>query len=157
MKRRGSSSTARIVACLLVLTGCTPTSVRRPTGYNASALTAIQSFKSATVVAKRADREEWNATVTFGTPAATATVIGGAHLSMIRVVSDADAPEGRQVYERRDYTNNLEIRVKDSTLFVYRAITLMRTEYRLAVFDLATRRRVADHLVSPEDMPPTKP
>jgi len=119
-------------------------------------MSAIGNFQSAAVVPKLVDApEEWNATVTFGAPAATARVIGREHQYTIRVIF-ADAPEGTQVFDPQDYTNTIEIRVKDSTLYVYRSITLFWVEYHLAVFDLATRRRVADFLVSPEDMQPTQ-
>jgi hypothetical protein len=49
--------------------------------------------------------------------------------------------------------NNLEVRVKGSTLYVYRAVTLLWTECRLAVYDLANRKLRVDPLVAPEDMP----
>lgn len=64
------------------------------------------------------------------------------------------APEPLLVHPPEDYTTNLEIRVDGSTLYVYRAVTLMWTEYRLAIYDLSTRKLVMDLLVPPEDMPP---
>jgi hypothetical protein len=63
------------------------------------------------------------------------------------------APEPLRVHPPQDYTNNLEIRVESSTLYVYRAVTLLWTEYRLAIYDLSTRKPVMDVLVAPEDMP----
>ena len=67
---------------------------------------------------------------------------------------DATAP--LPVHHPEDYTTNLEVRVKGSRLYVYRAVILLWTEYRLAVFDLAHRSRQADLLVAPEDMPPRR-
>jgi hypothetical protein len=59
-------------------------------------------------------------------------------------------------FKPADYTTVIDVRLKGSTLFVYRAIILLWTEYRLSVFDLASRTQVADYLVSPDDMPPTQ-
>lgn len=59
----------------------------------------------------------------------------------------------RIVHPPEDYTTNLEVRVKGSTLYVYRAVILLWTEYRLAVYDLANRKLLVDLLVAPEDMP----
>ena len=64
-----------------------------------------------------------------------------------------DAPEPELVHPPEDYTTNLEVRVKGSTLYVYRTVILLWTEYRLAVYDLANRRPMVDLLVAPEDMP----
>ena len=46
------------------------------------------------------------------------------------------------------------VRVKGSTLYVYRVVILLWTEYRLAAYDLANRKLLVDLLVNPEDMSP---
>ena len=40
-----------------------------------------------------------------------------------------------------------------SSLYVYRVVILLWTEYRLAAYDLANRKLRVDLLVAPEDMP----
>jgi hypothetical protein len=150
--------TTAVVAGLALLTGCSPTSIRRPGAYNSAALAAIQNFKSATIVPQTPGKSEWDAKLTFGVPPIIARVVGGQHISASMIhVTYSDAAEEHQVFEPRDYTNNIEIRVKDSTLYVYRAITLLWTEYRLAAFDMARRRRIGDYLVSPDDMTSSQP
>ena len=62
------------------------------------------------------------------------------------------AREAELVHPPEDYTTNLA-RVTDATLYVYSAVSLLWTEYRLAVYDLAKRKLVVDLLVAPEDMP----
>ena len=81
-----------------------------------------------------------------------AVVTGGAHMDVIQV-RFPDESESRTVFPPADYTNNIEVRVKGPTLYVYRSVTLMWTEYRLAVYDVAKREMVVDVLVAPEDMP----
>jgi len=81
-------------------------------------------------------------------------VTGGAHMDVIQV-GYSDESEPRTVVPPADYTNNLDVRVKGPTLYVYRSVTLIWTEYRLAVYDLVNRKLKVDLLIAPEDMPPS--
>ena len=140
---------------------CSATSVRRPITRDGAAQAAILRFKSATIVPMEPSKQDgtspqWNATLTIGAPPIKVQIIGSANISTLRArYSDGTEYPTSPV---RDYTNNIEVRVQDATLFVYRVVTLMWTEHRLAVFDLAGRRQIADHLISPEDIPqPQRP
>lgn len=116
---------------------------------------AIADYKTATVLPSQAPDDGrvpgWNQPLPADSPV-KATVSGRKHMDIIRLTyPDASAPE--LVHPPEDYTTNLEVRVKGPTLYVYRAVILLWTEYRLAVYDLANRKRLADLLVAPEDMP----
>jgi hypothetical protein len=146
-----------VAACSLIFTfvGCDASSVRRPIRRSELYRTTLEDYKAATVLP--------SATNEFGTqmwrvdlPADSrvrATVSGPVNMGVIRV-NYPDESEPRLVYPPQDYTNNLEVRVKGSTLYVSRAVTLLWTEYRLAVYDLGQRNLKVDLLVAPEDMPP---
>jgi hypothetical protein len=115
----------------------------------------IADYKSATVLPNETDKESgaqmWRVQLPADS-AVHATVSGYAHMDVIGV-KYPDESERRLVHPHADYTNNLEVRVKGSTLYVYRAVTLVWTEYRLAIYDLAKRKLTADLLVAPADMP----
>jgi len=131
--------------------------MRRSDQYNA----VMAEYRTAAVLPSETDKENGNPVWDQPLPADSpvrATVTGRAHMDIIKV-NYPDAPEPQFVHPPADYTNNLEVRVKGSTLYVYRAVTLLWTEYRLAVYDLANRKLLVDLLVAPEDMParPKKP
>lgn len=117
---------------------------------------AIAEYKLATVLSSQPTdgglAYAWNQPLPAGSPV-KATVSGSGHMDIIRVTYP-DTLEPYLVHPPEDYTNNLEVRVKGSTLYVYRAVTLLWTEYRLAVYDLANRKLLVDLLVAPEDMSP---
>jgi hypothetical protein len=125
--------------------------MRRSDQYSA----VIAEYKTAAMLPSETDKENgnpvWNEPLPADSPV-RATVTGRAHMDIIKV-NYPDAPEPRIVHPPEDYTTNLEVRVKGSTLYVYRAVILLWTEYRLAVYDLANRKLVVDLLVAPEDMP----
>lgn len=145
-----------VVALFLtvVLAGCEATSVRRPMRRSDQYNAATAEYKTAAVLPSETDKENgtpvWNQPLPADSPV-RATVTGRAHMGNIKVTYP-DAPEPRIVHPPEDYTN-LEVRVKGSTLYVYRAVILLWTEYRLAVYDLANRKLLVDLLVAPEDMP----
>jgi hypothetical protein len=125
--------------------------MRRSDQYNA----VIAEYKTAALLPSETDKENGNRVWDQPLPADSpvrATVTGSAHMDIIKV-NYPDAPEPRYVHPPEDYTNNLEVRVKGSTLYVYRVVTLLWNEYRLAVYDLANRKLLMDLLVAPEDMP----
>ena len=126
--------------------------MRRSDQYSA----AIAEYKTAAVLPSEMDKENgnpvWNQPLPADSPV-RATVTGRAHMDIIKV-NYPDAPEPLLVHAPEDYTTNLEVRAKGSTLSVYRAVILLWTEYRLAVYDLANRKMKVDLLVAPEDMPP---
>lgn len=139
----------------VILAGCDATSVRRPLRHSEQYRAAIAEYKTAVVLPSETDKgndnRAWNQPLPADSPV-RATVTGRAHMDIIKV-NYPDAPEPRIVHPPQDYTNNLEVRVKGSTLYVYRAVSLLWTEYRLAVYDLANRKLLVDLLVAPEDMP----
>jgi hypothetical protein len=160
--------TAVLLASLLALPGCDASSVRRPLLSNPAVSTAIQQFKDSTIVPSEPLRDalvresnapaarEWNAQLLVAQPPAKVKVSGRAFMSVIEVAYN-DGLDKYPAFKSADYTSVYDVRVKGSTLFVYRSVSLIWTEYRLAVFDLATRMAVADYLVSPDDMPSTPP
>jgi hypothetical protein len=89
-------------------------------------------------------------------PPSFGAIVGGREHLDIVTVHYPGAPEPLPVHPPEDYTSNLEIRVEGSTLYVYRVVTLLWTEYRLAIYDLSTRKLVMDVLVAPEEMPTPK-
>jgi hypothetical protein len=140
----------------VVLAGCDASSVRRPLSRSEQYRGVIAEYKTATVLPSEVEKDYGNRVWKQPLPADSpvkAIVTGRAHMDIIQV-SYADESEPRPVFPPADYTNNLEIRVKGSTLYVYRAVTLVWTEYRLAVYDLTNRKMKMDLLVAPEDMPP---
>ena len=126
--------------------------MRRSDQYHA----AIAEYKAAAVLPSETDKANDNRVWKQPLPADSpikATVSGRAHMDIIKV-NYPDAAEALFVHPPEDYTTNLEVRVKGPRLFVYRAVSLLWTEYRLAVYDLANRKLLVDLLVAPEDMPP---
>jgi hypothetical protein len=115
----------------------------------------VAEYKIATVVPSETDHEGrtrvWKQPLPSESPV-KASVSGSGHMDIIKV-HYPDAPEPLLVHAPEDYTTNLEVRVKGSTLYVYRAVIVLWTEYRLAVYDLGNRKLLADLLVAPEDMP----
>ena len=152
---RGRLLVAGTLLVTVVLAGCDASSVRRPIRRSEEYRAAIAEYKIATVLPSQATDggrvRVWNQPLPADSPA-KATVSGRGHMDIIRVTYP-DAPEPELVHPPEDYTTNLEVRVKGSTLYVYRAVILLWTEYRLAVYDLANRKLLVDLLVAPEDMP----
>ena len=144
------------VAGAVELTACSP-KVRRPLLRSDAAQIAIRDFKTAAIVEGKpaGNPDRWDTAVAFGNPVSRATISGRANMSTVHVIYP-DGPQKHPLFDYRDYTSIIDIRIKDATLFVYRVQTLVWTEYRLAVFDLAKRKQIADFLVSPDDMPPIK-
>jgi hypothetical protein len=152
---KGLSVLAGTLLVTVVLAGCDASSVRRPIRRNEQYRAAIAEYKTATVLPSQATDggrvQVWNQPLPADSPV-KGTVSGRGHMDIIRVTYP-DAPEPALVHPPEDYTTNLEVRVKGSTLYVYRAVILLWTEYRLAVYDLANRKLLVDLLVAPEDMP----
>jgi hypothetical protein len=125
--------------------------MRRSDQYSA----AIAAYQTAAVLPSEPDKENgdrvWKQPLPADSPI-KATVSGRAHMDIIKVTYP-DAAEPLLVHPPEDYTTNLEVRVEGPRLFVYRAVILLWTEYRLAVYDLADRKLLVDVLVAPEDMP----
>jgi hypothetical protein len=145
------------ICCTVVLVGCDASSVRRPLSRSEEYRRAIADYKSAAVLASEVEKEYGNRVWKRPLPADSrikAEITGRAHMDVIQV-RFPDESEPRQVFPPADYTNNIEIRSKGTTLYVYRAVTLLWTEYRLAVYDLPNRKLLVDLLVAPEDMPPS--
>jgi hypothetical protein len=152
-------SRPRIVAGMLLATallaGCDGSSVRLPIRRGEQYRTVINDYKVAAVLPSQATDGGRSRVWDQSLPADStvkATISGRDHMDIIKVAYP-DAPGPELVDPPQDYTNNLEVRIKGSTLYVYRAVTLLWTEYRLAVYDLANRKLLVDLLVAPEDMP----
>lgn len=152
---RGLSVVAGTLLVTVVLGGCDASSVRRPIRLSDQYRAAITEYKIAAVLPSQATDEgrvsEWNQPLPADSPVKE-TVSGRGHMDIIKVTYP-DAPEPELVHPPEDYTTNLEVRGKGSTLYVYRAVILLWTEYRLAVYDLTNRKLLVDLLVAPEDMP----
>jgi hypothetical protein len=151
------SRTPAVTALVLtvVLAGCDATSVRRPMLGSDQYSAVLAEYETAAVLPSETDTENGNRVWKQPLPADSpikATVSGGAHMDIIKV-NYPDAAEPLLVHPPEDYTTNLEVRVKGPRLFVYRAVILFWTEYRLAVYDLANRKLLLDVLIAPEDMP----
>lgn len=144
-----------IVPLLILLVGCDSNSVRRPLRRSAQYRTAVAEYARATVVPSDMHEDppqrSWNQPLPADSPV-KAVVSGRAHMDIIKVSYPDDA-EPRLVSPLADYTNNKEVRVSGSKLYVYRAVTLFWTEYRLAIYDLIERKLQVDLLVAPEDLP----
>jgi hypothetical protein len=112
----------------------------------------IAEYKTAVVVPGETDNERrirvWNQSL----PLVGATVSGRAPGFV--TVQFPDAPEPVRVYPPADYEGTQDIRVKGSTLYVYRVILLLWADHRIAVYDLANRKLLVDLLVAPEDLSP---
>jgi hypothetical protein len=140
----------------VILACCNSGSVRQPLRRSQQYRAVVADYKTATVLPSEEEKEYGNRVWKQPLPADSpvkATVTGSSHMDIIQV-SYPDESEPRRVYPPADYTNNIGIRVKGATLYVYRAVTLFWTEYRLGVYDLANRKMQVDLLVAPEDMPP---
>jgi hypothetical protein len=155
MTWKGLSVVAGTLLVTVVFAGCDASSVRRPIRRNEQYRAAIAEYKTATVLPSQPTDggrvSVWNQALPADSPI-KATVSGRGHMDIIKVTYP-DAPEPELVHPPEDYTTNLEVRVKGSTLYVYRAVILLWTEYRLAVYDLPNRKLLVDLLVAPEDMP----
>jgi hypothetical protein len=112
----------------VILGGCDATSVRRPLRHSEQYRAAIAEYKTAVVLPSETDQgndnRAWNQPLPADSPV-RATVTGRAHMDIIKV-NYPDAAEPRIVHPPQDYTNNLEVRVNGSTLYVYRAVTLWK-------------------------------
>jgi hypothetical protein len=129
---------------------CDSNSVRRPIWRSQGYRDAIAEYKTATVVPSETDKDGtriWNRPLDSPVKA---TVTGRPDAIQ---VSYPDEPKSRFAHSLQDYTTVREVRVKGPRLYIYRAATLMWIENRLAVYDLANRKLLADWLVAPEDMP----
>jgi hypothetical protein len=143
--------------CVTVaMAGCDASSVRRPLSRSTHYRGIITEYTAATVLPSEVEKEYgnriWKQLLPEDSPV-RGIVTGRAQNDVIQV-GYPDESKARQVFPPKDYTNNLEVRAKGSTLYVYRAVTLLWTEYRLAVYDLTNRKMRVDLLVAPEDMPP---
>lgn len=142
------------VVSAAAVVSCDAGSVRRPMWRSEREGNAVAKYKLARVIPSEAGKDGQNRVWKHTLPeSAFGAVVGGReHLDTV-TVHYPGAPEPLPVHPPEDYTNNLEIRVEGSTLYVYRVVTLLWTEYRLAIYDLSTRELVMDVLVAPENMP----
>ena len=107
----------------------------------------MPSFSDATAPGQK----QWHATVRTDF-AGTITISGREAMHRIGVQYENETAP-RSVNPARDYTANLELRRRGSTLYVYRTVSLFSIEHRLAVYDLRARQLKGDWLVAPDDMP----
>lgn len=64
----------------------------------------------------------------------------------------SDEVSSRNLLPPRDYTTVIDVRREGDVLYVLRGITLVGTERRLTVFDLARREVIADRRVGSDDV-----
>jgi hypothetical protein len=157
MKRDSRRTVLSIVALSYVLAGCDASSVRRPLWKSEQYRNVITEYRAATVLPSTKDKygnRVWNQPFPLDF-SQTPIAIGLDPRRMGSLaVSYADQFEPHPVHPAEDYTSNIEVRIKGSTLYVYHEVVLTWTEYHLAVFDIANRNSKDDLLVAPEDMPP---
>jgi hypothetical protein len=125
----------------VALAGCDASSVHRPMGRSEQYRTATADYKTATVLASETDKEgnrAWRLPLP-ATSRVNATVSGRAHMDI--TVNYTDEAEPRLVHPPEDYTTNLEVRVKGSTLYVYRAVSGLRPRKPQIAGGLACRSR----------------
>lgn len=135
-------------------------SVRRPLFESAATKAALTEFKSATVIPSQIEKNAppdypeklWDATLSVVGVDGPIKVSGEENFSLISV-QYSDGKGTRHANEPADYSNNLEVRVGGSKLYVYRSVSLLWTEYRLAVFDLVSAERKGEYLVDPDELP----
>lgn len=130
--------------------------VRRPLWRGEKYQAIVAEFRAAEVLPSFSDttapgQRQWRVTVSSDF-AGEITITGLEGMDRIGVQYENEAAP-RTVNPARDYTVNLELRMRGSTLYVYRIVSLFSTEYRLAVYDLKARQLRDDWLVAPEDMP----
>jgi hypothetical protein len=138
--------------CFTMAMAACAASVHRPRYRSNQYLDLVREYKTATIVPSELDAKARESVWNYELPSdslVNASISGRRDFITVRF---ADEAEPRLVYALRDYTNNLEVRVKGSTLYVYRVVQLISIEYRLAVYDLAHRKLRKDLLVAPEDM-----
>jgi hypothetical protein len=148
----GGERGARGVVAMVVLIGigaCLAMPLRRDAEYSR----VIADFKSATALPQmpldRSNSLGWIADFE-GANGVGVHLRAGAHLTDARLqYSDEQSP--RPVFNYKDYTNIIDIRVRGRLLYVLRAISLFRTDYRLTVYDLNGRMVVTDRRVDITD------
>ncbi len=135
--------------------------VRRPLFDNPDANKAVAAFRVATVIPSYLEKDAlpgdyreqvWDASLSV-TEAPTLLKVSGKENFSVITVHYRDGKGDRRVHEPADYSNNIELRVGGSTLYVYRRVALLWTEYRLAVFDLIAAEQKSEFLVDPDELP----
>ncbi len=81
----------------------------------------------------------------------TANLVARDHLD-IATLRYSDEASRRELFPYRDYTNITSLRRRGMELYILRTITLLRVEYRMAIYDLAHREVVADRRINPSDL-----
>lgn len=111
-------------------------------------------FKRATAVAKQADigdgRSGWAESIAIAT-GVRANLRAGEHMD-VATVGYSDETSRRDVFAPADYINISDVRMHASVLYILRSITLIGSEYRLAVYDLNQRAVIADRRVDLRDV-----
>ena len=149
------------LGCMACLTACGRSghnrAVRRPLLRPGNYAAAIAGFKKAIELPYDYSNEpayltrtSWNQRLP--PESEVQAVVSGVQNTNIDITF-ADESEPRRVTEPTDGTSNVQVRVNGSTLYVYYILHFHYwDECRLAVYDLAARKLVADLLVAPEDI-----
>lgn len=114
-----------------------------------------EGFRTASVIAKRADPDlldntGWNEVLLIA--GGLRVTIRAAPVRDVATVQYSDEVSPRNLFPYRDYTNVMDVRRKGDVLYVLRSITLVGSETRLTVFDLARREVIADRRVGSDDV-----
>lgn len=151
----GARNVTAVFACVALVAACArPGGVRRPWIRTHGYHEAIAAFERATDIPSTEAGQGvpvWRANLSTRA-SGEVTVTGRAFMDVLKV-QYADEHEPRLIVPPEDYPTTLDARSDGSALYVYRAVTVVWTEYRLAVYDLEKRQLRNDWLVDPDDVP----
>ncbi len=81
----------------------------------------------------------------------TATIEAVESLNPRATVTYSDAPTAHDLYQPRDHTTLVDVRIDETGVYVLRRIELITNEQRLTRFDLTRRQVTADRRVDSDD------
>jgi hypothetical protein len=117
----------------------------------------VEGYKRARSVKRQPDAnrpgflpDRWHESVQLP-DGVTATVEALDSLNPRATVTYSDAPTVHDLYQPRDYTTLVDLRIDGTSVYVMRSIELITSERRLALFDLTRRQVTADRRVDRSD------
>jgi hypothetical protein len=117
----------------------------------------VESYKRARPIRKQPDAkrpgflpDNWVESVQLP-EGVTATIEAVESLNPRATVTYSDAPTIHDLYQPRDYTTLVDLRIDETGVYVLRNIELVTSEQRLTRFDLTRRQVTADRRVDSDD------
>jgi hypothetical protein len=118
----------------------------------------IDGYKRARSIKKQPDAnrpgflpDRWHESIQLP-DGVTATVEAPDSLNARATVTYSDASTARELYQPRDYTTVVDLRIDGTSVYVLRSVELLTSERRLALFDLTRRLQAADRRVDRGDV-----